>query len=385
MNRFFLLFFFLLSYLSASDKVESLVEKYPEILWLADANVRKTEEGQATGVSYSEQIFGQKFVEFDRTIMTLHCLHLILDGSDEAYEMFTAVQPEGERLLKNSFLSLHFEVKALLKSGWEKLSESEMLQAMETSLVLADMGKSERARDLFRPLGITAPDHDDFHGEVMRDREAAELCPSFVRLPESAKSLLQKTANLAHYGHIFHLEGGPSMFTKLKESKLAYQDPIALAFDLFVHTCDVAGAQGHVNNRSSLSYKEKTHQTMKAVETAIWTLSDPRNGELDAYNSYLSFLANWLGLDPNERVERALTRVGAMLRLYTSEEGTVLKEAISKLDPEDRELIIDQFDLQQRDELARTPTYMPVVLLNLSKTLGLTEAVTKGSPLSRKF
>lgn len=378
MNRFFLLFFFLFSALSATDKVLSFAEQYPEILWLADENVRKTEEGWAAGVSHSERLFGRKFVEFDRTIMTLNCLHLILDGSDDAYETFVSYQPQGEKLLRNSFISLHLEGQALLKSGWEGLSEQEMLQAMETSLVLGDMGKSEKARELYRPLGIAAPDHDDFHGEALN--KAPELCPSFTKLPKAAKTLLQKTANLAHYGHIFHLEGGPSMYTLLKESGLACQDPTALAFDLFVHTCDVAGAQGHVNQTSSLSYKEKTHLAEKAMEKSVWILSDPTKGEADAYNDYLSFLAHLLGLDPNERVERAVIRLGAMLRLYAKAEGTILKNAIADLEPSDKEMIIKQFDLQPGEELLRTPTYMPVVLLNLSKSLDLTEAVTIGLP-----
>jgi hypothetical protein len=67
----------------------------------------------------------------------------------------------------------------------------------------------------------------------------------------SAKKLLAQTANLAPYGHVTHLEGGLGMFSKLKESGMAYKDPIVLSFDLFVHACDVASALGHVNNYSS--------------------------------------------------------------------------------------------------------------------------------------
>ncbi|CAF24731.1 hypothetical protein [Candidatus Protochlamydia amoebophila] len=69
--------------------VKKCIQQYPEILWLADGEVRKTEEGQATENSpYSEQLFGQKFIEFDRTIMTIRCLQLILDGSENAYQEF---------------------------------------------------------------------------------------------------------------------------------------------------------------------------------------------------------------------------------------------------------------------------------------------------------
>lgn len=368
--KFVLLSFFVLfGNLAAID----LTDRYPEILWLADDNVRKTEEGRGTS----------KFVEYDRTMLSLRCLGLILDGSDAAYEEFSGAQPADERLLRNSFNILHLLGKAILKSGWGGLSESEMLQAMETALVLGDIGKSEKARLIFGPFGIRAPDHDDFYGQVMR-RGVADICPSFIMLPKSAKELLVKGANLAHYGHIFHLEGGPSMFSQLRKSELAIKDPFVLTFELFIQICDVAGAHGHINSKSSLTYREKTHQGYLSVHRAIGTLSDPEKTELDAYNVHLSQIAQWLGLDPNNRVDRVLARIGAMLRLYTPEKGKILQQAMGELDADVLEKVIAQFDLQQGEEFLRTPTYVPAVLLNLAQKNGLNEAITTGLPFIAK-
>ncbi len=370
--------------------VEQCVEQHPEILWLADSNVRKTEEGLATlQGTYSEQLFGQKYIEFDRTIMTIHCLKLILDGSDKAYLMFTAAQPKDAKLSRESFHALHLQGQKLLKSKWEGMSELQMAQAMETGLVLGDIGKSEKARELFQPYGIRAPDHDDFYGEAIQVIvRHPQLCPSFFRLPSSAKKLLSEVANLAHYGHVTHLEGGLGMFSKLKESGVASKDPIALSFDLFVHTCDVAGALGHANNQSSLVYTEPAHQAMQAMGEAVRVLSNPLKTELDAYNSYLNVRASWLGLDSTDSSDRVLARIGAMLRLFTLEEGVVLRKAIHELDPSIRDRIAAQLDVQPQDRPSRTPTYMPAVLVNLSNNsdLGktkeerLVKAITVGLP-----
>jgi len=49
---------------------------------------------------------------------------------------------------------------------------------------------------------------------------------------------------------------------------------------------------------------------------------------MGAYNAYLTIRAGWLGLNPEDRTERALTRMGAMLRLFTPGEGAVLKLAV---------------------------------------------------------
>jgi hypothetical protein len=375
---------------SGIDWVRKCVDQYPEILWLADAQVRKTEEGVAAAQgAYSEQLFGHKFIEFDRTIMTLHCLQLILDGSDKAYQEFTAAQSASAKLSRYSFNKLHLQGASLLQSKYQGMSESEMMQAMEAALVLGDIGKSEKARLAFKPYGAMAPDHDDFHGEVMHIlQKNPELCPTYNHLTPSAKKLLCKTANLAHYGHITHIEGGPAMFSQLKQSGVAVDSPIALSFDLFVHTCDVAGALGHVNNQSSLVYTEPSHRAMQGMADACKVLSDPRKTEIDAYNAYLTIRADWLGLDPQDRTCRALIRMGAMLRLFTPEEGLILKQAISKLDSEIQARIIAQLDLRDGKEFGRTPTYMPAVLVNLannpelgtSKEERLSQAVILGLP-----
>jgi hypothetical protein len=374
--------------------VRKCVEQYPEILWLADKDVRKTEEGNAAIQSpYSEQLFGQNFVEFDRTMMTIRCLRLILDGSEKAYGAFVAAQPDGTRLSKESFERLHLQGVGLVQSEYGGMSALEMTQAMEAALVLGDIGKSERAREVFKSYGANAPDHDDFHGEVMEILKThPKLCPTFDRLSISAKKLLGQTANLIHYGHATHIEGGAGMYSELKRSGLPADCPTAWTFDLFVHQCDVAGSLGHVNNQSSLVYTEPVYRAMQAVADACSVLINSQRTEVDAYNAYLSIRADWLGLNPQDQTDRVLTRVGAMLRLYTPADGLLLKKSILQLEPETRAKIIEQLDSKAGEEFARTPTYMPAVLVNLANNpqLGasreerISQAVVLGLPfLSR--
>lgn len=371
--------------------VQRCIHDHPEILWLASSQVRYTEEGKGVAQgAYSEQLFGQKFVEFDRTLMTLRCLTLVLDGSEAAYQTFTAAQAKEVRLTRESFQTLHQEGQRLLHAKWEGMSDLQMAQAMETALVLGDIGKSEQAREVFKPYGAHAPDHDDFYEEAMHILAShPTLCPSFARLPTAAKKLLTEIANLAHYGHITHLEGGVGMFHKLKESKLPSQDPTALSFDLFVHTCDVAGALGHVNPSSSLIYTELTHRALQATAQAVRILSNPLKSELDAYLAYVTLRASWLGLDPTSSSDRVLARIGAMLRLFTPEEGVILRNAMLQIDPAMRERIRAQLDGSSLAQEGRTPTYMPAVLLNLAGHPGLgttseerlAKAITLGLPL----
>lgn len=363
-------------------------DQYPEILYLAEDNVQITQEASASFEgSHSEQLIGKKYVEFDRTLMTLHCLELFLDGSDAAYEELTAAQPASAKLSREAFDHLHEEGQALLDSEWKDLSSTEMKQAMEVGLVLGDIGKSDKARELFESYGASAPDHDDFHDEVMEIlQEFPELSPSYFSLPEAGQELLYKTSGLAHFGHITHLEGGIHMFDSLFEREIASEDPTALSFELFIHTCDVAGALGHINCVSSLVYTQETHRAMQAMADAVRLLEDPSKTSEDAYNFYVATRATWLELDENDPLDRVLSRIGAMLRLFTPPEGQIIKKTVNRFDETTLHKIVSGFD--EHSGHFTTPTYMPAVLVNLTNhpKLGrtreerLSKAISLGLP-----
>ena len=91
---------------SSSEKakgVETCIETYPELHWLANSNVRKTEEGAGAGGGYSQKFFGQAYPEFDRSFLSLQCLEWIVDGTDASYKSFTASQPDAVRLTPAHF------------------------------------------------------------------------------------------------------------------------------------------------------------------------------------------------------------------------------------------------------------------------------------------
>jgi hypothetical protein len=356
-----------LSPVEGTSWVRKCMEQYPELEWLADADVRKTQEGVDTlEGTYSEQLFGAKYIEFDRSVMALHCMRLFVDGSKKAYETFTAAQKDS-KLTWESFQDVHKRTNRLLQSKWGGMSGTELMQAMETGLILRDLGKSPKMREIFKPFAALPPDHDDCYGkmiEVLLDHP--KLCPSFARLNPSGKALLAKTANLAHYGHITHLEGGAGMFSQLKKHRIVIDDPIAIEIDLQIHLWNVAGALGHVNNRSSIVYTELTHRALQEMAKAVHILADPDKTEWDAYSAYLQARAKWLNMNPQENSECVLARVGAMLRLFTPQEGAVLQKAMAQFDDRMKERIIVQLHAAQESTKGRTPTYMPAVLVNLS-------------------
>ncbi len=346
--------------------VNKKIQQYPELLWLADNTVRKTQQDveTKTGESPSEILWGQKYAEFDRSILSLMVLAWVNEGSKEAYEALTKDQTPADKLSFESFLTLHKRYKKIITSLKD-------FQDFEISLILGDMGKSKIVRDQFLPLGVTAPDHDDFIREALQ--KDPTIFPSFSKLSPWTKKVLPQVSGLVHFGHVTHLEGGQEMLKPLKDSDIAKKNPKALEFDFLVHLADVAGSMGHVNPATSLVLIQDTYNALMAVDTALRLLKDkPIEGAL---KSYIDTRAQWLGVNAQESKGRTLTRLGAMLRLFGPANGKVLTEAFQKFTPEEQKAFTNELDPLSLDLPLITPTYIPAVLVNLSnnKTLGETK------------
>jgi hypothetical protein len=334
--------------------VKSKQHHYPELEWLLDKEVQATQEAKAQQYahSWSMQLAGAHHIEFERTLLSMLLLHVILDGSEEAYQWFVKPQPLKGRLSYVSFKELHQFATNVIQGDPTKR------QALETNLLLGDMGKTRVARTIAKKHGIIEPDHDLFLDACLA--KCPEIFPSFMALPEAAQSVLKEGAGLVHFGHVAHVEGGPEILKKLKRSKILEKNAKAFDFEILTHICDVSAARGHVDNQGSKVLDENTFRTLQAVRAAILSLATKT--EAEALQEYLSIRSQWLGLEGEE--QHVLARVAAMLRLFTPEEGRALTEGFNALSPEKQALIKAQFNpLIDRNE--KTPTYMPAVLVNL--------------------
>jgi hypothetical protein len=229
------------------DMARRHVANYPEVHHLAEARVAATNDGLQSGppveASYSKHLGKTGFFpEFKRTLLSLRCFEQIANGRGEDYEQFTHLQTSS-RLSWNHFQDLSRRWKSVVAYDRQKGMEPEdVLKAAEVDIVLGDMGKTAWARHLMMDLGIYDVDHDNFYDRMMDHPEAPLRLHSFRRLDVDQQSLIRKTVDLAHFGHITHLEGGPRMFRKLKETEILHEDPAAFEFATLVYICDVAGA-----------------------------------------------------------------------------------------------------------------------------------------------
>ena len=152
--------------------IKSKVELYPELLWLADEDVAITNDYSASSFdSYSKGVFGKQFVEFDRTLLSLEFIYRVLRGLPGDYAWLIQKQDPSNALTKGSFDHLHGEFKKLVSE------ECNELTLFEVAIVLGDMGKTVKARNLSPEISKRNPDQDTFYGEIIVSNP--EVFPKF--------------------------------------------------------------------------------------------------------------------------------------------------------------------------------------------------------------
>lgn len=360
--------------------VQQKVAQYPELTWLWDTAVQATQEGKAAEHphSWSMEIKGAHYPEFERSVLSLVSLYLIADGSDEAYAQFTAPQAASERLSRKSFERLHVFAQSVIQRN------PHILTLLEVNLVLGDTGKTPYARTLGKEYGVIEPDHDLFLDECLE--KCPDIFPTFKALSEEDKAHIKRVTGLIHFGHMSHVEGGPNMLRKLKSSGILTDNPTGFDFEVLTHICDVSAALGHVTNQGSKVMTENTFRTLEAVKDTLQYLAI--HTEEEALKHYLKVRAEWLGLNQKLAEWPILARLGSMMRLFSEEEGRALQSSFNHLPKEAQIAIMTQFNpLEDRRE--KTPTYVPAVLVNilgayeksgLTHPQAITKCITEGLP-----
>ncbi|MBL0941348.1 MAG: hypothetical protein IBJ00_01265 [Alphaproteobacteria bacterium] len=362
--------------LGSDEWIRTMMQKYPELEWLLDKSVQHTQEGKAEDFkhSWSYRLKGENFPEFERTILSIVCLYLITDGSLQAYNHFTELQPLQDKLSLASFKHLHEFAQGVLKDV--------PLETVEINLLLGDMGKTQIARLKAKEFGISEPDHDIFLDACLE--ECPQIFTTFMALPLEQQEKIKKVAGLVHFGHVTHVEGGPEILTKLKESGILQEDPNGFDLAILTYICDVSAALGHVDNRGSKVLTQDTYKAIEAVKDSIHFLAT--HDKKEALAMYLSKRAKWLGLNKHTKAYFILARIGAMMLLFSPEEGRALISCYRTLSKTYANIVNNAMDpLILRHE--RTPTYVPAVLVNLlstyskqgmSKTEGIKRCVQDG-------
>ena len=143
--------------LSPIETIKTLANRYPEMGWLTgkieatpEASVSDQDEG-TIGKHIYPDLDKKDLIEFDRTAVGILTLQWVINGD---YESFTACQKGPIKLTPESFVKLRQYTESVLQN-------SEDIEAMETFMVINDLGKVRRVIDgIDEKSGINDVDHD---------------------------------------------------------------------------------------------------------------------------------------------------------------------------------------------------------------------------------
>lgn len=348
------------------EQVKSWVRKIEELKWFAAAEPSKTSFQDMP----SQIAFEQSIPSFDRIYMAVKTLDVILEGRYEDYLEFISSQPKQSRLSWNQFQELQLQA-ATLFSAYPKLNFSQMREVIELGIIYSEIGNTDVAKRKAWVYEITFEDHIDFIEKVIKTHP--DVFPTYAKLDPQQRDLLETILTTARFIEITRLNKGMEFFESVKKSNLVVKSPDTFDLALFLHICNLAGSMGNENAYSSPTLTVHAMKNIVFLRKAFHLLKEKT--PLEAQHYYLTTRASWLGFDPESPLNRILTRIGAMMNLYTLAEGKALRDAFLKLDPAALTIVVNKFEELEKAPSSKEFSEIASFLLIMKEktTLGATE------------
>lgn len=322
-------------------------------LALFQGNSIKTSE---SNVRLTDKKDDSLHIEIKRSLSRRNCLHLLIDGSEEAYKQFISTQNKSEALAYSTFKYFSEYLASQSQSAKEVLEASCFIAVSDQAKILA---KQKNA--------IFSYDSEKFLTDTIK--QCPDIYPIVGLLTKQAKNLLSfiYLAN-SHARHMLYTEGGNNMFAVLKENIIS-GSLTKEQFDLWLSRwiINIAGFRGHEAPLGSIYLTEKTAQAVIMLQEELSKLFD--NPNYDALNGYLQKRAEQLGVK-----SLYLAHLGCSMRLYSANEGKVLQDWFNQLSQTTQTQLEESYQ-KTCSTMKTTPTYEVAVMDNL-RAMGLSIAET---------
>ena len=328
--------------------IEQKVRQYPELLWLVEPSSSGASLKLPSGVVFSPQLFQKKIPAFDIAVRSLIHLHLLIQGSRQAYAQLIQLQANDSPLTFKQFLSLHKQLTLFLNSPKEFYDS---IKVLETAIVLRHLGCSTKAATTFRPY-FSETQKEIFYTKALHVlRTFSELSPSFARLSPEQKALFFSLRKLANYDELLALTNTPNaQLLSAGRSQRAL-----LALDLYLYALDSCGEQG---------ISSQFHANFSPLQSMLQQYATVE----EAFSRYFTYRAHRLGFEGSSRTDMALVRMATLMDL-SSAEATILTNSFKSLSPEEAEGLVNSFYNHKGDSLALSLRGLPILITELTKTI----------------
>lgn len=362
MKRIKILFliFFLLTYCCPSITagtiggiywVQRKLKLYPELIWLlAETKNYSTGDEDQYNNSWSKILINYRAVEFEKTLSSLACLDLILDGTKKSYKQFITRQ--------NSNILTFSNFKILHKLLYSTFSKDITKDLLEKNLIIRDLGKSLTFRKIVEETyNIKERDPHSFIKKLLYTRN--NLLPSYNSLSSKQKNILLYS-DLFHFGHFMFLEGNPQILKPLIDNKNKIDKNI-LSFKFMTDIMEISGCMGHINNVGSVILNEIKFKTINYIINAVSRFKT-LNAE-DIFLDYINNKALELDLECKNNRDLVIVKIALLMNVTNIQDAKHLKESFSLLGINTQKNIIEEMH-PLKNYTKYTPTYIPNVFLS---------------------
>jgi hypothetical protein len=319
-----------------------------------------------SNVRLAEKSDAALHIEVKRALSRWHCYALLLDGRYASYEKFIACQPAAEKLSFETFKKL----ATILE-----IQSNDAKAALEISCFIA---MSDKAKILATNAKIKfSMDSEKFLSDTIA--QCPQIFPAISLLNPRAKKLMASIFLPDTHGrHMLYTEGGKNMFTvistKIAEGSFSKED-YGVWFGRWI--ANIAGFRGHEQPKGSAYLTEDTGAAVLLLNDELSCLWN--NPQYDVLNHYLVKRGAQLGVK-----EKYLAHVGAMMRLYKTEDGKILQQWFDNLPETIQRKRVDAYEKFSCGYFA-TPTYEPAVMDNLlALGCGMQEALEISAQISEQ-
>lgn len=364
--------------ISDSDALRLFAECFPDLSHLknADPTVESSTSTGAKSWTPSRAVFGEDFIEVNRTLVSMLAVKWLL--ADD-YEAFTGGQPDAVRLSRTSFQSLReFSLR-------EDMS-SEDIYALLVALAIDDIGKDpalaqelEETASTVSPVSPTTPTSpaSSDHSSTVLQAAHAGLVSSLEKMPcENRMAVLQnlEIGCRLNIAQVLQGETAPAslqVLHQIPDSDHGFHIRATVTF------LDVGGAAAHRNPHGCVVMTEQVFRSYMATiqrldEFRRHLIATPRA----CYDQVLSFRANLLHgcgfdlLSTDNSDERALLRLLSIGRVENKDKAEQFQRAFNLLADPTRRALVDGLSVDGVDDgVAVVPYYAPGLLSEILKNV----------------
>ena len=286
-------------------------------------------------MTLSQIITGDFHPELDRTVYGVVLMHSLIQGNKDGFPGLSA----------EAFGDLqHYLYAAIKKDNSSDINleggilplhqiDPSKLEAFTTLLMIHDLGKildfqtflANKAKEY--NFEIAAADHDDLLFALLKDAPEdvlRETAPSYAALDTSQRrDVLGALVGGVNPGRIFQLEGAPGEFSSVVQDGSI---PVNPDFYRAFHTLDMASIRGHLyaaagepilnanGKPAQVFWNDFIHKFMPDIFLLAGQVANGEATPVEAYKKVLDGRAEQFGLDADDPVQKAATRLCAMYR-----------------------------------------------------------------------